>query len=319
MTVVFMFPSPASLYAGAIHRLLQFQPQARVLLEEASDVLGRDLVRHYDTAAPKAFRTRIDRRFGVFLANAMYQKVLEEAGVRSDLSIGFCQGEYNHVVHIGAVDFPQALELLQQQGVPGLPVPVAVKAVVRRIKLDQLEELVERAKEHGTVEIAGMFSPHSHLLIGEPEVARWVFERLEEEAPQARVMRLSSTVPFHSSMLREQGRWYAEFLETFPFREPSLPYFPNVLGRPVEEPSPGTFAEMLSRHVYQPVRWRQAVDYVVEHYPDPVFVEVGPNSLLCSFLRREKRWHPEARWHACDSLEEASSRHLEKVIEDLAA
>ena len=72
--------------------------------------------------------------------------------------------------------------------------------------------------------------------------------------------------------------------------------------------------ELLSRHVYQPVRWQQTIDLLASTYADGVFVEVGPRSVLGDMMRR--RWHPNRTIFSIDPWESATPR--ETVAQTLA-
>ncbi len=44
----------------------------------------------------------------MFVANHMMLSLLQAEGVDAELSLGLSLGEYNHLVHIGALELPEA-------------------------------------------------------------------------------------------------------------------------------------------------------------------------------------------------------------------
>ena len=171
--VVFMFPSQSSRYAGMIRKIAELRPEVAYVLDDASDALGEDLRARYLNDDPEAFQAKRDQRLGLFLVNLMYQRALELAGVQAQYSLGFSLGEYNHLLHIGALSFEEALQILILPTPAHPPDPVGERAVVYRIPLAPLVELVERGRAHGVVELGGMLSPHIHYIVGEAEPVHW--------------------------------------------------------------------------------------------------------------------------------------------------
>jgi [acyl-carrier-protein] S-malonyltransferase len=317
-TVVFMFPSQSSRYAGMIRKIAELRPEVAYVLDDASDALGEDLRARYLNDDPETFQAKRDQRLGLFLVNLMYQRALELSGVQAQYSLGFSLGEYNHLLHIGALSFEEALQILILPTPAHPPDPVGERAVVYRIPLAPLVELVERGRAHGVVELGGMLSPHIHYIVGEAEPVRWVCERLKEEQPEARSMYMPTKLPLHSSLMRSTADRLVRALQGMELATPSLPYLPNALGELVEAPDRETLIDLMARHLYQPVHWRQSIDTLIRKHRDAVFVEVGPRRALCAYFYLEKRWHPKTRYFITDNMDEQTSEHLEKVIQELA-
>src|SRR5581483_10949012 len=104
MTLVFMFPGQNSRYPEMFDRLRSWR-ECEPILSHASDVLGRDLSKHFRSGNPEMFTHNRDVQVGVFLASYMFSRRLAEEGLRPDASLGLSLGEYNHLVEIGALSF----------------------------------------------------------------------------------------------------------------------------------------------------------------------------------------------------------------------
>src|SRR6267142_6124662 len=115
MTIVYMFPGQNSRYPEMIDRLRQWSGCDRIL-QDASDVLGRDLPSHYRAGNPQMFSHNRDIQLGVFLAAYIHSERLATEGIRPDASLGLSLGEYNHLVDIGALSFASTLRLLDARG-----------------------------------------------------------------------------------------------------------------------------------------------------------------------------------------------------------
>lgn len=295
MKSVFMFPGQSSLYPAMVERLLNAEPSvARPLVDTASDVLGRDLARHYRSENPGIFATNRDVQVGVFLTNHLHLAALVAAGVTAELSLGLSLGEYNHLVHIGALGFGDALRLVEARGRAYDEGPDGAMAAVFPIELEDLLDVVERAREHGSLDIANMNSPTQYVLSGERCALTAALRILEKEPYYVEAVVIERRIPMHSSRFRPVQGAFRPALETAPWQRACLPYLPNILGSPLESPVAADYVELLSRHVCEPVRWRESIDYVVRTRPDVALVEVGPRAVLYNLLQR--RWHPVVKF-----------------------
>lgn len=293
-TPVFMFPGQSSRYPEMMDRLMARAPHAATpVLELASDVLGRDLRAHFRADNADAFATNRDVQLGVFIANYIHQRALEQSGVRAELSLGLSLGEYNHLVHIGALEFVDALRVVNARGAAYDAGPEGAMASVFPLDVDELAEVVERVREHGPLEIANLNSPTQNVLSGARASIDAASAILEDEYSCECVM-IEQRIPMHASIFRPAADALRPVLEAAPWREAARPYLPNVLARFEDAPTASRITELLCQHVYSPVRWRQSIDFIAERYPDAAFVEVGPRAVLYNLLSR--KWRTNARF-----------------------
>ncbi len=314
MTLVFMFPGQSSRYPGMLDKLVGLDPCNAEVLSEASELLGRDLGAHYREDNPDAFACNRDVQIGVFLANHMFLRTLERAGVRADLSLGLSLGEYNHLVHIGALDFRDAILLVEQRGLAYDAGPRGSMAVVQPLALDALVDIAARASAKGVVEVVNLNSPRQNVLSGDAAALDEAL-RLVEQETVAHAIVIDRQVPMHSSLFEPVRQAFRQALETRPFATPRHLYLPNRLGRFFGHPSREDFVELLAAHVCSPVLWRQSVDFVLQRRPDATFVEVGPRSVLYNLLHPS--WHRVPRYHT--DTTEGTAEHLGKLIGELRA
>lgn len=293
MSVVYMFPGQSSRDEGMLPRALALAPaENRRLVEQASDRLGRDLIRHYHADNERMFACNRDVQVGVFLTNHLFLNALELAGVRADRSLGLSLGEYNHLVHIGAIDFLDALALVDQRGACYDRGPEGVMASVFPIELEQLEAAVAWARDVGVVEIANLNSPTQHVIAGEEAAVEATIDRLYAQA-FVQAVYVEQRCPMHSSIFAPVAGELRPFLDAAPFHLPLLPYLPNVDAHFLLLATPSAIAQTLERHVYSAVRWRQSIDFLLAREPEPLFVEVGPRAVLHNLLR--SGWPDTAR------------------------
>jgi [acyl-carrier-protein] S-malonyltransferase len=285
MKIVFMFPGQSSRYPGLLDKLLRDGDGSRDVVAHASKLLGRDLVAHYRADNGSAFDRNRDVQIGVFLANHLFLRRLEAVGVVADGSLGLSLGEWNHLVHIGALGFEDALLAVEARGEAYDAGPAGAMASIFPMTVEELEEVVQRTHQGEVLEIVNLNSPRQQVLSGARSALDRALALLEAEHFVSAVV-IEERVPMHSSLFAPVGARFRQSLERLPFRESRLSYLPNRLGEPVHDPD---FVQLLSSHVHEPVLWRKSIDFVLGRWPDAFMLEVGPKRVLTNLLGR--KWH----------------------------
>lgn len=306
MTTVFMFPGQSSRYPEMFERLAERSPvETREVLGLASELVGRDLARHYVASNPGAFDTNRDVQLGVFLASHIHLLAAERAGVRAEFSVGLSLGEYNHLVHIGAIDFRDAVRLVWQRGAAYDEGPPGAMTSVFPLSYDELAQVVAevRALGHGVLEIGNLNSPTQNVLSGDARAIAAATELLEREHGIDAVL-IEPRIAMHSSLFAGVGQRFAAVLAAAPWRQPHKPYLPNVTGDFEREPSAACIAQHLTAHVSSPVQFRRSIERLVSVAPDATFVEVGPRSVLFNLLSRKWLQNRRARTDSPEPLPE---------------
>lgn len=289
-----MFPGQSSRYPEMLERLMAAAPaESTRVLTEAAAILGRDLVAHYRTDNAAMFARNRDVQVGVFIVNHVYLRLLQQRDVTADVSLGLSLGEYNHLVHIGALSFADALRVVDARGTAYDAGPDGAMLCVFPMELEELRSIVDRARDHGTLEVANFNSPTQHVLAGERAAVIAAAAILEEECFVECVW-IEDRIPMHSSRFAPVATQFRRELERAPWTEPVKPYLPNVLGEFLPIATRDDFIDLLTRHVHQPVRWRESIDAVAERFEDAIFVEVGPRSVLYNLLHRT--WRPNRKF-----------------------
>jgi [acyl-carrier-protein] S-malonyltransferase len=290
-----------------LDRVLEVWPEGKRIALEASEALGRDLLSLY--RKPESFEKNRDIQVGVFLATHLHLGAIEAAGVQAELSLGLSLGEVNHLVHIGTLSFLDALALVDARGSVYDRGPRGMMVVLFPADLEMVVELVERARSFGTVEIANLNSPTQFVVAGETRAVTEVMRMAEEDYMLEPVV-IDRQIPMHTSVFRSVAEELLPHLRARSWNQPRRPYISNVLGAFVDAPTPEIFIQLLERHVYSPVRWRDAIDAVVGRYPEAVFVEVGPRGVLYNLLQK--------RWHACKKYKTDKPEGSALNFQDLA-
>lgn len=282
---VFLFPGQSSVSPDSISRARAAHPAAAPVAARARAVLGGARADRYLDAGGARLETNRDIQITVFLATQMYLAALHAEGLASIASLGLSLGEYSHLVDIGALDFDAALSVIDERGRCYDESPPGVMATVLAVDRDTVEEVVARARAHGTIVISNINAPTQHVIAGEAAAVNQAIAVLEDEC-LAHVTIIEKRVPMHSPLMAPVAAAFAPALEHAPWRAAAKPYLPNVTAAPIAKPSAADYVIHLTRHVSEPVLWQQSVDRLVAEHPDAWFVEVGPGGVLHNLLGR---------------------------------
>ena len=268
-TAVFSFSGHAPDHRRVIEQAIAERDECRDLVRHASDVLGRDLRAGSDDAR--------DVQVGVFLATHLHMTMLEQRGLVAEHSLGMSLGEYNHLVHIGALAFEDALRIVEARGklfeeacigrmVSIAPLPSRV--IERAITALQLEHRVA----------IGIYLARGHHVLSGDAAAIDELVRSLGARHRFRSNVVEPRMALHESRLSMIGCRLSAILDTFPFATPRRPYVPNVRGAIYE---PGSVDASLVRRclalqTYRPVRWCSSKEAIIAAVPDAFFVGVGP-------------------------------------------
>ncbi len=312
MTRVFLFPGQSSRYPGMLDAVASLYAGGPALIERASDLLGRDLAKHYRADNPAAFAQNLDVQIGVFLANHLMLQALEAHDVRAEVSAGLSLGEWNHLVHIGAVDFDQALIAVRARGEAYDAGPRGWMAAMQPMDVEACLQVVSQVTDLGPLEIVNYNSPTQQVVAGSREAVEAAVA-LGEDEHYAQPRIIERQVPMHSTAFATVAERFSRHLMTMKFEPPTRPYIPNRLGAQLGDPSQQDMVRMLSAQVCFPVLWRHTIDHMLLQWPDAVFVEVGPKRVLHDLLSR--KWIKRPRFH-CDSKTDVAA-HFAGVVASL--
>jgi [acyl-carrier-protein] S-malonyltransferase len=274
VTPVLMFPGESSSHPVMIERALSTAPADVNLVREASEILGRDLLAHYRADNPAIFATQRDVQVGVFLANHLHLRHLEPRNIRAELSLGLGVGEYNHLVHIGALGFADAVRLVDARGRACEAGPDGAMVAVFPLELSRLESVVGRAKAYGTLEIGIYYSAALYVLSGERSALDVAGRMLDAEF-RAETALVDPSLPMHSARFWPVVPAFLPALQQVPWQPIKRPYLPNAAGRFMSAPTPGDLIYSLTLQLWRPARWRQSLEFLTQRYPDATLIEVG--------------------------------------------
>jgi [acyl-carrier-protein] S-malonyltransferase len=276
-----LFPGQGSQYPGMADPWSD-HPEGRAVLEEASAVLGYDVIEACRDDARLADTAVVQP--ALFACDLAALRVLEAEGLGFEMAAGHSLGEFAALVAAGATDLGPTLEAVVERGLAmheaAETTPGAMSALVG-ISPAEAAEIVRVAGRGDVLMVANENSPKQTVVSGSVPAV----ERAEDLARsrKARVVRLNVAGAFHSPLMQPALDRVRTAVARLEFRQPRFPVVPNASGRPTSQPS--ALRDLLSRHLVSPVKWERSIRAMAEAGVD-LFVEAGPGEVLAKLAKR---------------------------------
>ncbi|MCH5267137.1 MAG: ACP S-malonyltransferase [Lachnospiraceae bacterium] len=313
MKTVFMFSGQGAQYAGMGKDFYQNYPVAKEVFDRADEVLGYSIKDICFENEEKLNDTEFAQP-AILTMSIAAMKVLEEEGVRADMTAGLSLGEYSAYVASGAMDFEEAVALVQKRGkFMAEAVPSGEGAMYAIIGLDT--ELVEEACSEATAEGNGLAIPANYNAPGQIVIAGHTAAvaraaELAKEKGAKMAVQLKVSGPFHTELLQPAADKLGPELDKMNISPMKIPVYTNVNAQPV--PSENDIVPILKKQIISPVRWENTIRNMAEQGAD-TFIELGPGKALNGFVKRTLKGVVNVNVEDSSSLEKTMKKLNESV------
>ncbi|MEB3183549.1 MAG: ACP S-malonyltransferase [Cyanobacteriota bacterium] len=281
MAIAWVFPGQGSQKLGMAEVVLEL-PGARERFQEASELLGRDLLAICAGSVPSGSPEPHDlhdtrnTQPALFVIESVLAGALQAQGRQPDLMAGHSLGELVALHAAGVFDFSTGLALMQRRSELMAAAGGGAMTAVMGFDRDALEACV--AATEGVV-IANDNSSAQVVLSGAPEAVAAVSSQLSCK----RAIPLAVSGAFHSPFMAEAAAAFAAALEAVPFADAAIPVLSNT--DPSPETSGAALKARLRRQMTSPVRWRETMErFGAEGITTSV--EIGPGNVLSGLIKR---------------------------------
>jgi [acyl-carrier-protein] S-malonyltransferase len=252
----------------------------------ASDVLGYDLWQLVQEG-PESDLNETDKTQPAMLAAgvAVWRVWQDAGGAVPALMAGHSLGEYTALVCAGALDYQEAVKLVEERGrCMQSAVPAGSGAMAAILGLDDVAVAMvcEQAADGEVVAAVNYNSPGQVVIAGHAGAVQRAIA-LATEAGAKRALQLPVSVPSHCELMRPAAQQFAAYLDQAVIRSPSIRVLQNVDAALHDDPD--TIRANLDRQLYSPVQWVRSVQAMGRAGVTRI-IEAGPGKVLTGLCKR---------------------------------
>lgn len=285
----FVFPGQGSQYVGMGKDLAENFNGAKLIFEEANDVLGFDIKSLCFSGTESDLRLTANTQPAILTTSIAALRVLQnETDISPSFVAGHSLGEYSALVCCGALSFADAVQTVRQRGIfmqEAVPVGVGAMAAIMGVDVEELINLCQEAAQGEVVVPANFNSPAQIVIAGhKTAVERAII--LAKERGAKRALLLPVSAPFHSPLMAPAAQRLKAELESVSLAPLACPLVSNVEAVPYQDES--KVKDLLVEQVCAPVRWSESIQSMKDSGVSR-YVEIGPGRVLSGLNKRLDR------------------------------
>lgn len=282
----FVFPGQGSQAVGMLAALAAERAIVRDTFGEASDALGYDLWQLAQDGPAEALNATERTQPALLAAGvAVWRAILEGAASRPAFLAGHSLGEYTALVCAGALDFADAVRLVEFRGqAMQRAVPEGAGAMAAILGLDDADVIAacDEAAQGDVVSAVNFNSPGQVVIAGSKAAVERAMAVCGQKGAK-RALPLPVSVPSHCALMRPAAEEMAARLAGVSIKAPVIPVVHNVDVATHEQPD--DIRRALIEQLYSPVRWTETIRYMAGRGVTGI-VECGPGKVLAGLNRR---------------------------------
>jgi [acyl-carrier-protein] S-malonyltransferase len=294
MSYALLFPGQGSQEVGMLAGLAADHPIIDETLREAAAALGHDLVALIRSGPADELNKTRNTQPALLAASVAVARLWNAQRLPAPVALaGHSLGEYSALVVSGALDFADALKLVELRGdLMQAAVPQGVGAMAAAIGVE--DDIVERAcaayDGDGVLEPANYNAPGQVVVAGSKAAVDWLVANAKTFGIR-KVMPIPVSVPSHCSLMRGAAARLGERLKDIAIQVPTIPVLHNLDGLP--RSAPDDIRTALIEQLYRPVRWAQTIRQL-DADGVRVLLECGPGKVLATINKRIVNVAPDA-------------------------
>jgi [acyl-carrier-protein] S-malonyltransferase len=287
MDIVLLFPGQGSQKPGMGRDLAAASEPAREVFERADAALGFSLSR-LCFEGPAGELTLTHNAQPALLAHgaAAWAAIRPALGANVLAAAGHSLGEFTAYHAAESLSVEDAVRVVRRRGElmyeSGVARPGAMAAILGDLQRP-IEDLCAEASQTAMVVPANYNTPDQVVVSGEVAGVERAME-LCKAAGATRAIRLNVSGAFHSPLMESASAGLSKALDAASFGDPHFAVYANVTAEPVLAATRGR--ELLLGQLAKPVRWTDEVRALAARYPDALYLEMGPGTVLAGLVKK---------------------------------
>lgn len=287
--LAFVFPGQGSQKIGMLAQLAAQSPIVETTFAEASAALGYDLWDMIQHGEQEQINLT-ERTQPMLLTSsvAIWRLWSDRNGPAPGQMAGHSLGEWSALVCAGAVDFVDAVKIVQSRGAfmqQAVPVGVGAMAAILGLEDQVIFDACDSARQGEVVDAVNFNAPGQVVIAGSAAAVDRAID-LCKKAGAKRAMALPVSAPFHTSLMKPAAEQLAELVSSTAFATPTIPVIHNVHAQ--TETDAERIKALMLEQIYKPVMWVDCIT-ALKQGGASVFAECGPGRVLNGLTKRIDR------------------------------
>ncbi|HEX2619050.1 MAG TPA: ACP S-malonyltransferase [Phototrophicaceae bacterium] len=291
-TTAFVFPGQGSQFVGMGADVAAAYPAARVIFEQADDLLQTHFSNLCFNGPEDELNDTINTQPALYVCSMALLRVLQtELQEAQPIALaGHSLGELTALTAAGSLSFEDGLRLVRERGrlmkQAGETSPGAMAALLG-LDAAKVMEVCQQAQQQtgGNVVLANDNCPGQVVISGEVVALEAAME-LAKTAGAKRAVKLAVSVAAHSPLMASASSEFQQAIAATTLHPLRIPVYGNVSAGPLD--SLETIREELNNQLTQNVRWTESVQAMIVSGITH-FVEIGSKDVLTGLLKRIDR------------------------------
>ncbi|HEX7965060.1 MAG TPA: ACP S-malonyltransferase [Gammaproteobacteria bacterium] len=286
MSFAAVFPGQGSQSLGMLGTLAAERPEVQQTFAEASAALGYDLWALCQQGPEERLNATQQTQPALLAAGVAAWRTWKAAGGADPSAMaGHSLGEYTALVCAGALDFKDAIKLVEFRGqAMQEAVPAGTGAMFVIIGLDDgaVRAACAEAAQSEVVEAVNFNAPGQVVIAGSKAAVERAGELCKAKGAK-RALPLPVSAPSHCALMKPAAERLAQKLAALDIKPPRIPVIHNVdVSR---HPDADEIRAALKAQLHSPVRWVETVQKLA-HDGMAKQVEFGPGKVLAGLGKR---------------------------------
>ncbi len=284
--LIFLFPGQGAQYVGMGKDLCQEFAIARETFKEANDALSFDITKLcFEGDMEELTKTANTQPAILTTSVAVFRVYMQEIGITPAYMAGHSLGEYSALVCAGALNFADAVKIVQKRGQfmqDAVPLGIGTMMAVMKLERKDVDEICNEVSNSDEVVVPANYNSDGQIVIsGHVNAVKRAGEKLKEKG--AIVKPLNVSAPFHSPLMKPAAEKLAEELKKYTFGTMNWPVISNVSALPYQDTE--NLIQNLTEQIFNPVRWHESMEYIHRHGVIRA-IEMGPKKVLKNLMKR---------------------------------
>lgn len=278
----FIFPGQGSQKVGMGQAICEIFPAGNEYFERANSILGYNLQELCWSGPEEKLTETLHAQPALLTTGVLYAAFATSRGFEAQMTGGHSLGEYAALVVSQALEFEEALKLVQRRAELMSQAQSGAMAAIIGLEDEAVQKFVEELGTDEVLVTANYNAPGQVVISGGVGAISQALEQAKSRGARMAI-KLPVSGAFHSPLMEEAGREMQALIEAAPFQDARIPVFQNTTAAAATTAS--ELKAALIPQMTSPVRWTETVRNMIAGGASE-FIELGPGNVLSNLSKR---------------------------------